>query len=259
MYPEILPNIRKAIKRRYELIPYLYSLALQSHLTAVPPQRSTGWGYETDAEIWTNKILKDGETQYWLGDSLLVGGVFESNAESAKVYLPRKDGHDPGYLNLNAPYEYFEAGQWVDVSSPWKTSIPVIARVGGAVPIGVDVQTLSPGEHHNPAALHADDFRAVEIFPPRGSSDSQTYSNTWYEDDGISREPAISSFTISYSCSDDVIEASLDIDTTSGFIPLWTKLVMILPIREKRSVSAMDGKPLGQLERDSQGRRRFEL
>lgn len=31
MYPEITPLIRDAIKRRYELIPYLYSLMLESH------------------------------------------------------------------------------------------------------------------------------------------------------------------------------------------------------------------------------------
>jgi alpha-glucosidase (family GH31 glycosyl hydrolase) len=38
MYPEILPNIRQALQRRYELIPYIYGLMLLSHLTATPPQ-----------------------------------------------------------------------------------------------------------------------------------------------------------------------------------------------------------------------------
>jgi len=74
MFPEIIPIVRKLIKRRYELIPYIYSLALESHLTASPPQRWTGWGYESDKEVWSNRILTDGETQYWRGESLLCGG-----------------------------------------------------------------------------------------------------------------------------------------------------------------------------------------
>src|ERR1700685_1025062 len=36
MYPSIIPQIRATIKRRYELIPYLYSLALESHMSAIP-------------------------------------------------------------------------------------------------------------------------------------------------------------------------------------------------------------------------------
>lgn len=88
MYPGILPNVGTALKRRYETIPYLYSLALQSHLAADPPQRWAGWGYEKDPEVWTEALL-DGETQYWLGDALLVSGVFEPGATSTRIYLPR--------------------------------------------------------------------------------------------------------------------------------------------------------------------------
>ncbi|CAG8980774.1 hypothetical protein HYALB_00012874 [Hymenoscyphus albidus] len=76
MYPEITPLIRAAIKRRYEMIPYLYTLMLQSHLKAVPPQRWIVSGYESDPEVWC-EALKAGEKQYWLGGSLLVGGVYE--------------------------------------------------------------------------------------------------------------------------------------------------------------------------------------
>lgn len=57
MYPEITPLVRDAIKRRYEILPYIYSLGLESHLTASPPQRWIGWGYESDPEVWT-KALK---------------------------------------------------------------------------------------------------------------------------------------------------------------------------------------------------------
>ena len=166
MYPQILPEIRKAILRRYELIPYLYSLMLQSHFNAIPPQRWVGWGYESDAEVWNSKVLKDGETQYWLGDTLLIGGVYESRVSEAKVYLPKKSNSDPGFLNLNAPYQYLSASQWASVSSPWRDSIPVLARIGGAVPVGRNKQVLPPGDKVNEANLPLDDWRGVEIFPP---------------------------------------------------------------------------------------------
>ncbi len=100
MYPEVTPIIRAAIKRRYELMPYIYSLALESHLTASPAQRWVGWGYEDDPNVWTSELLR-GEEQYWLGDSLLIGGVYESGLSEAKLYLPKTSSNACGFLDLN--------------------------------------------------------------------------------------------------------------------------------------------------------------
>src|SRR5215469_3497295 len=102
------------------------------------------------------------------------------------MYLPKGEE----YISLNAPYQYLQGGQWVDIESKWDTSIPVLAKVGGAVPVGRPCQVLSAGEKENPASLPPDDYRAVEIFPPRGSSHGKTYMNTWYEDDGVSPSAA---------------------------------------------------------------------
>ncbi|KAK8161730.1 neutral alpha-glucosidase ab precursor [Phyllosticta citrichinensis] len=251
MYPEIIPNVRATIKRRYELIPFLYSLHLDSHLNATPPQRWTGWGYESDPEVWT-RALRGGETQYWLGDALLIGGVFEPGQSKARMYLPKKQGDDEAeFLNLNHPHQYLPAGQWVDIESPWEDSIPVLARVGSAVPVGKDIQVLSPGEKENPAALPQDDYRAVEIFPPRQSSGGKWFETTWYEDDGISLAAAISSFTVSYASSEKQIKFKFSADA-SGFKPSWTSLGVVLPVGDKRTV-VVDGKQLNE-SKDSRGR-----
>ncbi|KAK9357517.1 glycoside hydrolase family 31 protein [Lipomyces starkeyi] len=240
MYPDIIPNIRDAIKRRYELIPYIYSLALESHMTASPPQRWIGWRYEADPVVWTPFLMK-GETQYWLGDSLLIGGVYEPGATAAKIYLPKKDEDDCGYLHLNSPYEYLPAGQWVEIESRWDSSIPVLAKVGGAVPVGRNVQTRSPGDKNNPANLPSDDYRAVEIFPPKGSSDGRSFTNTWYEDDGVSSNTKISSYTITYSSTAMEVTVKLEKNEESGFRPLWTEVAIILPVGDIRSVIREDG------------------
>ncbi|TAQ88459.1 hypothetical protein B7494_g3240 [Chlorociboria aeruginascens] len=245
MYPEIIPHIRNAIKRRYELIPYIYSLMLDSHLKARPPQRWTGDGYELDPEVWTPKVMA-GETQYWLGDTLLVGGVYEPGETIADVYLPKADEgvDDEGFFNLNEPHQYFSPGQWVKIESMWTNSIPLLARVGGAIPIGKDVQTRAPGDHrHKSFNVSEDDYRAVEIFPPQGASTS-IFTNTWFEDDGISANPAISSFKVEYSSTNTNIRVRVVGHADNKYKPIWNDIYIILPVGEARPVNTSNG---GQL------------
>lgn len=258
MHPSITHLVRKAIKRRYALIPYLYSSMLVSHRSAIPPQRWTGWGYEADAEVW-KKPLTDGETQYWLGDALLVGGVFEPGQTQAKVYLPTASESDEGYMNVNAPYQYWEAGQWVTVDAEWHgAGIPVLAKVGSAVPVGRDVQVLSPGEKDNVAGLPVDDYRGVEIYPPRGHSNGKWFDTEWFEDDGVAvvQNNRVSKYTVSYSTTKTEVLVKLVRDESSGFFPPWKSLVVTLPSGDVRCVGGVAVEDLG---RDERGRRQFRL
>lgn len=263
MYPEVTPIIRQAIRRRYEMIPYLYSLALNSHLHAEPPQRWTGWGYESDPEVWRSKILKDGETQYFLGDALLIGGVYEPGETKAKMYLPTVEGGgEQQFLNLNSPYQYLDAGKWVEIDSEWSTSIPVLARVGSLMPVGKPVQTLSPGEKSNPANLPVDDYRAVELFPPKGRSIKGGYRNHWYEDDGISPAPSGTLKTeIVYTCDENVVDITEFTQCMVGvgiaqFVPLWKQLHFTLPIGDKRLVT-FKGQETKSMENHGEARMLF--
>lgn len=236
MYPEITSLVRDAIKRRYELMPYIYSLALESHLTASPPQRWVGWGYEVDPEVWSDH-LKGGETQYWLGDSLLVGGVYEPGVEVARMYLPKREDDEDGFINLNEPCQHLEAGQWVNIESPWRRSIPVLAKIGGAVPVGLPFQTLSTGEDKKSwPNMPIDDYRGVEIFPPRGDSKGRVYHNTWYEDDGITSKDNTSKFMLSYTAT--TTEVVMNFERASGgkYEPDWKSLHIIMPIGDERNV-----------------------
>ncbi|EXJ62257.1 alpha-glucosidase [Cladophialophora yegresii CBS 114405] len=261
MYPEITPLVRMAIKRRYEIMPYIYSLGLESHLAASPPQRWIGWGYESDPEVWT-KPLKSGEEQYWFGDTLLIGGVYQPGVDTARMYLPRRGegGFDYGYVNLNAPYDHLASGQWVTVSSPWRESIPIFAKVGGALPVGKSVQTRMPGDT-KPAcqSLPEDDYRGVEIFPPKGSSHGTAFTTTWYEDDGMSLHPDISSFTVSYSSSAQKVAVSFTPALDNLFLPPWRELEFILPRGDERYIESTDGVRMQRVESPSCGRVRFKM
>jgi len=263
MHPEVTPLVRQAIKRRYEMIPYLYSLMLVSHQEAVPPQRWTGWGYEADPEVWTNKTITDGETQYWLGDALLVGGVYEPGVSQASVYLPKAGDDDEGFININSPYEHFEAGRWATIDAQWHgAGIPVLAKVGSAIPIGRDAQVLSPGEKENVANLPLDDYRGVEIFPPpKGKGvDGRWYKTTWYEDDGVStvRKNRVSSYTIAYRVQGSVVEVTFARDESFGFVAPWKSLTIILPVGDMRDLT-IEGQDVELVGTDKAGRRSFRI
>lgn len=254
MYDEITPLIRDTIKRRYELIPYLYSLMLESHLTAQPPQRWIGHGYESDPEVWTPKVMS-GETQYWLGETLLVGGVYEPGQTSAKLYLPKVDGDD-GFINLNEPYDHIESGQWVEIKSEWRNSIPLLAKVGGAIIVGKSIQTRAPGDHTHPSPnVVEDDYRAVEIFPPKGKS--KNYYVIWLEDDGISARPDISRFTVRYSSTATEVSVEFEVSEENKYVPVWRDINFILPVGDQRTVVS-GGQVLRRVE-DSRGRAVFKM
>ena len=191
-----------------------------------------------------------------MGDSLMVGGCYEAGETSASMYLPTKELAD-GFINLNAPYQHLNAGQWVEIKSEWKDSIPLLARIGGAIVVGKDSQTRAPGDHTHPSPnVTEDDVRAVEIFPPKGVS-PRTYSNTWYEDDGIAAKPEISTFTISYSSTSSEVLVRFESGVENKYIPVWKNLDIILPVEDKRAVS-WNGKVLEQAS-ESRGRAVFKL
>ena len=203
----------------------------------------------------------DGESQYWLGDSLLVGGVYEPGVNRARVYLPKASEEDPGFLNLNAPFQQLSAGQWATIDAEWHgAGIPILAKIGTAIPIGRDVQVLSPGEKENLANLPLDDYRAIEIFPPQATSDGKWFSSTWYEDDGIAsvQKNKISEYTIRYSALGSGVRVQFERNETSGFKAPWKTLVVVLPAGDDRIVSCK-GYKVSEVERDERGRKRYEL
>ncbi|KAJ5172155.1 CAZyme family GH31 [Penicillium capsulatum] len=254
--PRNHPLIRAAIKRRYEILPYIYSLGLDSHNSATPPQRWIGWGYESDPEVWT-KALKTGEGQFWFGDTVLVGGVYEPGQDSARIYLPRKSGRafDYGYVNLNAPYNYLVAGQWAVVPASWRQSIPLLAKIGGAIPVGKSVHTRVPGDETaaSRGVREVDDYRGVEIFPPSGSSHARVFENVWMEDDGISLDPGMARYTLRYRSTDEKVYVEFERDEV-GFVPAWKELDVILHCGDGRRVVSSSGQDIVFKGVDERGR-----
>lgn len=98
----------------------------------------------------------------------------------------------------------------------------------------------------------------IEIFPPKGSSHGKVFSTTWYEDDGLSAKPKISSFTVTYSSTEEKIVVTLDPHRENVFIPPWKEVVFILPHRDTRYVESVNGSILEGVN-SSSGRVQYKM
>ena len=80
--PEVIDQFRFYAKLRSALVPYLKQEADKAIAADKPLMRGLFFEYPQDAKIWEH------ETQYLLGDSLLVNPILEPEAQDVTTYLP---------------------------------------------------------------------------------------------------------------------------------------------------------------------------
>ncbi|MEU1150393.1 glycoside hydrolase family 31 protein [Streptomyces sp. NPDC005863] len=133
---EVLGHARGVLAERRRLLPYFVTLAHLARRTGAPYVRPLWWGAPED------RVLRDCEDAFLLGDGLLVAPVFESGAVRRTVQLPRGRWYDtvtgaayegPGKVLLDAPL----------------SRVPVLARAGSVVPVrgadgGVELEAWAP-------------------------------------------------------------------------------------------------------------------
>ena len=79
---------RKAIERRYELLPYLYNCFWQTSQTGMPMMRALLLEYPDDPRTW------DVSDEFLVGSDLLVAPILAAHASERDVYLPKGVWHD---------------------------------------------------------------------------------------------------------------------------------------------------------------------
>lgn len=160
MFDELPQNqMRDVIKFRYRLMPYLYTLAYESHTTGIPMNTPTAFHFMAD----TNTYIHN-DYEFMVGDQLLAAPVYQESATDRWVYLPAGGGW------YNYAYdEWIAGGQWVNVPASLGT-LPLFVRAGAIIPMG-------------PAMQHVDefvpDYLDVHVWP------DDVHSFTLYEDDGL--------------------------------------------------------------------------
>jgi alpha-glucosidase len=153
MHQSVLPEVREALKLRYALIPYLYSLLYEAEQTGAPVIRPTVYHF------WDDPNTRDQSFEYMVGPWLLVAPVYREGERQRAVYLPSGaewyDWHSG---------ERYAGGQTVVLDAPLNR-LPLLARAGALVP------------------TERDGKRRVYVFPPSGTGES---AFELFEDDGIS-------------------------------------------------------------------------
>jgi len=151
---------RKYLNLRYQLLPYLYSMAAQTHSTGMPIIRALWLMYPKEK----NALLVD--NQYLWGDNILVAPVYEKGATQRNAYLPA--GKWWNYWTNEA----VEGGKEISVSAPLDT-LPLFVKAGAVVPIG-------PVKQHTGEATS--EPVTLQVYPGADGT------FTWFDDDGSSFE-----------------------------------------------------------------------
>ena len=107
---------------RYELLPYIYSLAGRVALEGGLMMKPLAFNYPDDA------AARDVDDEFLLGDDLLICPVTEYKARTRRVYLPEGLWHERVTGRIR------QGGAWIDAEAPLD-AIPVFVRAGAILPL----------------------------------------------------------------------------------------------------------------------------
>ena len=115
-------------KLRYNLMPYIYSLAGMTYLNDYTIMRPLVMDFTADAQV--NNI----GDQFMFGPAMMVAPVYEYGARSREMYFPAICGWYDFYSG-----KYVSGGQKLTVDAPYE-HIPLFVREGAIIPYGPDMQ-----------------------------------------------------------------------------------------------------------------------
>src|SRR5260370_6577186 len=213
--------IRKYLKLRYRLLPFLYTALEESHRTGVPIFRPLLLNYQEDE----NTLGIDDE--FMIASDLLAAPILKPNLTARLVYLPS-----------GVWFDYWtgarhEGGRTIRVEAPLET-VPLFVRRGAILPLGPAMNYVGE-KPANPLQF--------EIYPDaRGEA-----STSLYEDDGLTEAYQQGNFRqTSLSYRHTLAGDQIDLAAPKGnFHPAPRDLVFtVRPASAVRKVS-VDGKRQG--------------
>jgi alpha-glucosidase len=228
--------IRKYLKLRYRLLPFLYTALEESHRTGVPLFRPLLLNYQDDE----NTLGIDDE--FMIGGDLLAAPVLKPSLTARLVYLP--DG---------VWFDYWtgarlDGGRTIRVEAPLET-VPLFIRGGAILPLGPEMNYVGE-KPANPIQF--------EIYP-----DSHGEASTsLYEDDGLTEAYRQGNFRqTSLSYRHTPTGDQIDLSAPKGsFHPASRDLVFTVPSASTMRKVSVDGKrqasaPMVRIKDDGQSHR----
>jgi alpha-glucosidase len=215
LHPEAIAPIRAAIRLRYRLMPYLYTLFQRAHALGEPILRPLFYEFEQDSRTFADS------DDFMFGPHLLVANVVEQGARERRVYLPH---NDDGWYDYHTG-RHLEGGQEVVVPAPLD-HIPLFARGGAILPLTA---------RDDFTQLHDEPSRQLRLFPARHESRA---GFVLYEDDGIGlgyRDGNYAEVEFEMRTGSEEIQVMA---RKTGRYPLpYRNIDVVLPTNEKRKLS----------------------
>jgi alpha 1,3-glucosidase len=134
--------IRAAVRHRYQLLPYWYSVFYEARRMGLPIIRPSWVEFPRDKNTWGT------EDQFMVGDCLLVHPVTEQAASSVQLYLP---GPTTIWYDVDDNTVY-TGGSRYSINSPL-SKIPVFQRGGTIIPKKMRVRRSSALTANDPYTL----------------------------------------------------------------------------------------------------------
>lgn len=175
-------------KLRYNLMPYIYSLAGMTYFNDYTIMRPLVMDFTADSNV--NNI----GDQYMFGPALMVAPVYQYGARTRSMYFPAGCGWYDFYTG-----KHVDGGQQLEVDAPYER-IPLYVREGAIVPYGPDMQYSDEKKAEN-----------ITLYVYAG----QDGKFTLYEDEGVNYNYEKGKYaTISFAYND--AEGTLSIGERDG-------------------------------------------
>lgn len=139
--PAMLDALTRYHRLRYRLLPYIYTLAADTHLKDATILRPLVMDFETDRKVWGI------DDQYLFGPAIMAAPVTAFGARERQVYLPQgSEWHDA------ATGTRIKGGQTITAAAP-REAMPLFVRAGAIIPAGPDVQSTAEAPQ-GPLTIH---------------------------------------------------------------------------------------------------------
>jgi alpha-glucosidase len=210
LHPSATPAIRDAIRLRYRLMPYLYSLMHAAVAEGAPVLMPTCVAFEDDVSTCADC------DELMLGPGLLAAPVVAPGERARRVYLPA------------GPELWFDfySGERLAAGS-----VAVLAAPLDRLPLAVAAGSIIPmtGEADDFSRLHDEPSRCLRLFPGDGTGASRF---VLAEDDGISAAATLTRLTLDLAWTPQ--EISLTVTSAGDYTLPYDHMAVILPAAELR-------------------------
>jgi alpha-glucosidase len=225
MHEAIIPQVREAIRLRYQLMPYLYTQMWRASHANESVVRPLFYDFPDDPSA------REVQDAFMLGPDMLVAPVLDEGASRRQVYLPT---HAGGWFEFHSG-RHFGGGQDITIEAPLGR-LPVFIRSGAMIPVSRQTDGIDPSR---------DTHRELIVFGAP-TERSQAYL---YEDDGETSDwRGQGRLVLRFDLRRDGGDLVLSIDTEGAYRPAFDTVqvrpvAIDGPIRIQKSGSGIKAEP----------------